>query len=195
MRWDSLFDDLESQLEHELNADDADLMAEEHRLRLARLAMRDRMLAATSDDAGPIAVELRNGETIRVQPRSFGRDWIAADLVSPAGTQSPCIVVLDAVTGVVLPRSRISRSIEQAVGEQPRLTDRIGLAFALRDLCRRRSYVGLHTAGGAHHGTIDRVGRDHLDLAVHEPGTPRRERAVVQYRIIPFCAITLVTMS
>ncbi len=43
MRWDNLFDDLESQLEQELGAEDVDLLAEEERLRLGRLALRDRL--------------------------------------------------------------------------------------------------------------------------------------------------------
>ena len=42
MRWDNLFDDLESQLEQELDAEDIDLLAEEERLRLGRLGLRDR---------------------------------------------------------------------------------------------------------------------------------------------------------
>jgi len=45
MRWDNLFDDLESQLELELGAEDLDLVAEEERLRLGRLALRDRLVA------------------------------------------------------------------------------------------------------------------------------------------------------
>ena len=45
MRWDNLFDDLESQLEQELTAEEVDLQAEEERLRLARLCIRDRLRA------------------------------------------------------------------------------------------------------------------------------------------------------
>jgi len=47
MRWDSLFDDLESQLEQELGAEEGDLLAEEERLRLGRLTLRDRLVAMT----------------------------------------------------------------------------------------------------------------------------------------------------
>ena len=45
MRWDNLFDDLEGQLEHELTSEEIDLQAEEERLRLGRMSLRDRILA------------------------------------------------------------------------------------------------------------------------------------------------------
>jgi hypothetical protein len=56
MRWDNLFDDLESQLEQELSAEEIDLQAEEERLRLARLGIRDRLRslhAAVEPASGP----------------------------------------------------------------------------------------------------------------------------------------------
>ena len=45
------------------------------------------------------------------------------------------------------------------------------------------------------HGTIDRVGRDHLDLAVHEPGSVRRAKEVREVRIMPLGHIVLVRLS
>ncbi|GAB3615990.1 hypothetical protein GCM10027416_05470 [Okibacterium endophyticum] len=197
MRWDSLFDDLESQLEHELHTEDLDLAAEEHRLRLGRLTLRDRLMALVDDSSGRgISVELVTGESVTVVPRTFGRDWFAADLVSPPAASRACIVPLDAITGIVIPKDRITRSIRVSDTDQsePRLTDRIGIAFALRDLCRRRSYVSIHAAGGVRRGTIDRVARDHVDIAVHEPGTARREREVAHHRVVPLAHIALITM-
>jgi hypothetical protein len=76
-----------------------------------------------------------------------------------------------------------------------RLVDRIGLPFVLRDLCRRRKSLQIQTALGVVTGTIDRVGRDHLDLAVHAVGTARRAAEVQQYRIIPLEQIQLVRLS
>jgi len=63
----------------------------------------------------------------------------------------------------------------------------------LRDLCRRRA-VDLVLAAGEVHGTIDRVGRDHVDIAVHERGEARRPGAVREVRIVPFATLQLVRL-
>src|SRR5258708_1844617 len=112
MRWDNLFDDLESQLEQELGAEEGDLLAEEERLRLGRLTLRDRVVAMTPPGDG-------------------------------AAQQ---------------------------------------LKLAMRD----------GTLLTAPQGTIDRVGRDRLDLAEHEAGVPRRAAAVGRIRIVPFTELLLV---
>ena len=70
------------------------------------------------------------------------------------------------------------------------------LGFALRDLMRRRVGVTLRLAGGRSlAGTIDRAGADHLDLALHEPGAPRRAEEVSGYRLVPFEAIVWVRLD
>lgn len=194
MRWDSLFDDLESQLEQELHSDEGDLRAEEYRHRLGRLTLRERITtfsAGTERGGAPVAIELVTGEVLLVLPRAFGRDWFSADLAAQGAASGTVLVAVGAVGAVIVPKSSVTRSLD--VPDQsdtaPRLTDRIGLAFALRDLCRRRAFVEVHgsTAVDAlHSGTIDRVGKDHFDLAVHEPGAPRRERNVAHQRLVPF---------
>ena len=62
--------------------------------------------------------------------------------------------------------------------------------FVLRDLVRRRVGVAVHlTTGRALTGTIDRAGADHLDLALHDAGAPRRADALAGHRILPFGAV------
>jgi hypothetical protein len=194
MRWDSLFDDLESQLEHELHSDESDLRAEEYRHRLGRLALRDRIATFSSQrhrEREPIPLELVTGETIVVFPQTFGRDWFSADLVTAGEQAGAVLVTMEAVAAVLVPTSMVTRSLDvpELPDSEPRLTDRIGIAFALRDLCRRRAFVSVHcvtAVSAVHSGTIDRVGRDHFDLAVHEPGVSRRERNVAHERLVPF---------
>jgi hypothetical protein len=191
MRWDELFDDLESQLERELTAEELDLDAEEERLRLGRLGVRDR-LGAVLDH--PLTVWFADGERLRLRPLTLGRDWFSADIVDDVIRPRQVIVPLHAVAGITPPREAIPASLRGDPGREPALTARLGLPFVLRDLCRRRRAVGVELGASTVHGTIDRVGRDHLDLAVHEPGVPRRDAAVAEVRIVPFDAVRLVRL-
>ena len=207
VRWDNLFDDLEGQLEHELHAEEIDLRAEEERLRLGRLSLRNRLTslarapgvgaeprAGAVTGTGVLRIVLAMGETIAVRPTTFGRDWLAGDLLDSAPARSQCVLPLAAVAGVVLARVEIPSSLGTEPESAARVVDRIGLAFVLRDLCRRRSNVEVRTRAGVLPGTIDRVGRDHIDLALHAPGTLRREAEVHQYRIVPMAEIQLVRL-
>jgi len=199
MRWDDLFDDLESQLEQELGAEDVDLLAEEERLRLGRLTLRERLLAITrSGETGVAAVEelrlaLRDGQLLSVAVGSIGRDWLVGELRGPR--RGSCLEPLGAVASVLPTAEQLARSVEGGdASEVPvLLSARLGLSFVLRDLCRRRAALELSTASGERmHGTIDRVGRDHLDLAEHEAGVPRRAAAVTRIRILPIEQLVLV---
>ena len=196
MRWDNLFDDLESQLEQELGAEEGDLLAEEERLRLGRLAVRDRMIAMTRQGDGPgeqLRLALRDGSAVSVAVGSIGRDWLVGELIG--ARRGSCVVPMGAVAALLPTAEQLARSVaaEPAVEPSASLSARLGLAFVLRDLCRRRAGVDLSTASGERvHGTIDRVGRDHLDLAEHEPGVPRRAASVDRIRILPFSELLLV---
>jgi hypothetical protein len=199
MRWDNLFDDLESQLEQELTAEEVDLRAEEERLRLARLSLRDRlrslaMAPATEDRT--LALALAGGSRVSVAPGTFGRDWLAGELLEESGRRPQCIVPLDAIDTVILAPAQILQSLDDSGGieSEAALSARLGLQFVLRDLCRRRQAVQLWFADGRIYGTIDRVGRDHLDLAVHEAGHPRRESEVSEYRIVRLSQVCLVRL-
>ena len=194
MRWDSLFDDLESQLEREQTAEDEDLEAEHERLRLGRLSLRDRIVALKGADADArVSLTLADGSRVSVCPATMGRDWLSAELRD--GSWTSCIIPISAIVAMQLGIHQVAHSL--AVVAQPAVpsvSDRLGLAFVLRDLCRRRAAVELATVTGRMHGTIDRVGRDHFDLAVHEPGVPRRASAVTEYRLVPFSQVVMVRL-
>ncbi|MDQ1579732.1 MAG: hypothetical protein QOD05_507 [Microbacteriaceae bacterium] len=200
MRWDDLFDDLEGQLEYGLGAEAIDLKAEEERLRLGQMSLRDRLTsiarAQAKGSSYAISVQLVSGAVIFVRPTTFGKDWLAADLAGEARAAAQCVIPMAAVAGLILTPEQVHESLDAEPGPRgaPRLADRIGLAFVLRDLCRRRTSVELVTAAGSLGGTIDRVGREHLDLAVHEPGSARRESNVTQYRVVPLASILLVLL-
>ena len=69
-----------------------------------------------------------------------------------------------------------------------------GLGFALRALSRDRATVAVRLAGGGPVlvGTIDAVGADHLDVAEHPEGLPRRRENVTAVTTVPFAAIVAV---
>lgn len=196
MRWDNLFDDLEGQLEYERDAEDTNLRAEEERLRLGRLALRGRLVSIVADDpAGVLRLALVSGDRLILRPSAFGRDWLAADLLETSSPGSQCVVPLSAIAGVLLHPRQVDGSLALEAESSARLSDRIGLAFVLRDLCRRRTSIEIQSSSERLYGTIDRVGRDHLDLAVHEPGTLRRAGAVHEVRIVPLVHLVLVKLG
>ncbi len=192
MRWDNLFDDLESQLEQELGAEDIDILAEEERLRLGRLVLRDRLKAMTS--AGePIRLILSDGLRIRIDVGAIGRDWIAGELDGESERRASCVIPIASIASCLPTPEQTAASVgggtDTGLGS---LSARLGLAFVLRDLCRRRAAVNLRTPRDLCHGTIDRVGRDHFDLAEHEPGVARRDRAVRAIRLVSIADIVSV---
>jgi hypothetical protein len=198
MRWDRLFDDLESQLDHEQQEEERALALESERLRIGRLGLRDRLsaIAAAGGDAGAVRIELVGGSVVQVRPAAFGRDWMSGHLGGPgsdATRPSQCVVPIGAIAAVLPGPHQLEASLDPVPEGASRLAERIGLAFVLRDLGRRRLGVEVTTLDGRHHGTIDRVARDHLDLALHEPGAPRRERDVHGYRMVPFERLVLVS--
>ncbi len=79
---------------------------------------------------------------------------------------------------------------------QPAPTARVfGFALALRELARRREPVLVRLVDGSLvGGTVEVVGSDYLELAEHDPGEARRERAVRSRRFCPFTAVAMVSL-
>ena len=195
MRWDLLFDDLESQLDREQRDEERALAIEDERLRLGRLTLRDRLTAvsrATDDGDAIVRVELHGGVVMGLRPLAFGRDWMSAESRAADRRSRQCVVPLAAIAAVLPSRSQLDPSLEPVPESSARLAERIGLSFVLRDLCRRRAPMRLTTVDGMVHGTLDRVARDHVDLALHEPGSLRREREIQGYRIVPLARVLLI---
>ncbi|CAN5202114.1 hypothetical protein BH09ACT1_BH09ACT1_01780 [soil metagenome] len=83
MRWNNLFDDLESRLDSELTSEQLELDAEKERLRLARLTIRERIAALGVGSTSPpsLRVTLTTGRNLVVRPTLLGRDWLVGDIV------------------------------------------------------------------------------------------------------------------
>jgi hypothetical protein len=195
VRWDSFFDDLEDQLASEWEAERAALDTEAERLRLSRVALRDRLgLLVDRDRTSQVpSFELSDGTVLLAEVSAVGADWIA--LEPDRGRAGAVLAPFGSILCIGMPHPDLLSSARPAPSRSA-LADRLTLGFVLRDLVRRRSAVSLHlTSGRQFTGTIDRAGADHLDLALHEPGTPRRADAVTGHRIVPFAAIAWVRVD
>lgn len=189
MRWDELFADLEGQLEQGLGAEEREAELEEARLRVGRASLRDRIAALSADGQG-LRVRLVDGSQVELVPRTVGRDWASGDLV---GSTAQAVLPLQAVAALLPTADQLARSLEPvSLGA---VTDRIGLAFVLRDLARRRRMLQLTTLGGVLSGTVDRVGKDHLDLAVHPVDGWRRASAVTRVEVLALSQVLLVRVD
>lgn len=196
MRWESLFDDLAGQLEHELESERVDLHHEEERLRVGRLPLRERLVALRSS-SDPMALRircrLRSGDTIALRVLTVGRDWVAGDLDDSLRREQG-IIPFSAIDALLVTPTHAIESLAPAV-ERSELAARLGMGFLLRDLCRRRATITVRTASAETSGTIDRVGRDHFDLAEHDRDVARRANDVHQIRIVPIDNVLLVSLS
>lgn len=193
MRWDRFFDDLEVQVASEWEAERAALDTEAERLRLSRVALRERLCHLATEGAPTVSFELSDGSVLRARVSGVGADCAA--LLPVEGRGAAVVVPVGSIVGLALAHHDLLHSARPAPARSA-LSDRLTLGFILRDLVRRRAGVVVHlTTGRALSGTIDRAGADHLDLALHDAGAPRRAGAVTGYRIIPYCAIAWVRID
>jgi hypothetical protein len=111
-----------------------------------------------------------------------GPDWL---LLSERG-RGELLLNLGAVQSV----SGIGPMAEAPTGKVWRALD---LRWALRGLARGRVAVQVVMSDGAlWTGTLDRIGADHAELAVHAVGEPRRAGAVEQVVLLQVAGISLV---
>jgi hypothetical protein len=175
VRWDHLFADLEAQFEAEQAAELADEVAERTRAERAAVRLADRLMAPA---AGPLTWYFLDGERLEGVVADAGAGWV---LIEAAAGQ--VLLPLHALTGVA------GLDTTASIGPVPRAR-RLTFGVVLRGLAADRTPVHLYLLGGsALSGTLDRVWADHVDLALHPVGEPRRRQAVSAVRSIPFAAV------
>lgn len=186
MRWDDLFADLESQLEAELGALTAEEHAEEERFRIGRLTLRDRVVRGERR----LDLHLIGGDRLSMLRLHIGKDWVSgADARSPSAAQ--LVVPLRSIAAVSWPVDAVESSLHTPATDEDGLAARLTIGFVLRDLCRRRVGVEVH-GEGIRFGTIDRVARDHFDLARHAPDLPRAARHVQAIESVSIGAVSWI---
>lgn len=192
VRWERFFDDLEDQLASEWEAERAALDTEAERLRLSRVTLRERLEALVG--GGEVALVFSDGQTIGGRVSGVGADWMALE---PSGVRTGAVIApLASIAELGMPHADVLRSARPPASARSPLADRMTFGYVLRDLVRRRSAVAVTlVTGRVLTGTIDRAGVDHLDLALHEPGSPRRAAAVTGYRVVAFSAVVRVRIE
>lgn len=195
VRWDRFFEDLQGQFDAEWEAERASLDTEAERLRLSRVTLRERLAVlaqGSGADRAEVSFELVGDTTVRARVSAVGADWAG---VETAGGRS-AVIPIAAISALGIAHADLLRSARPVVPERASLAERMTMGFVLRDLSRRRVPVTVVTASArALAGTVDRAGADHLDLAQHDPGVPRRSEDVQGYRLVPFAAIALVRLD
>ena len=199
MRWDRFFEDLEDQLDSEWEAERAALDTEAERLRLSRIPIRDRLVALSGGGAGGgrsggVSVECADGTAVSGRVTRVGLDWFAVS-AEAAGSAVVWIVPLATLVTLTLAAEEVLSTVRDAHPGSA-LAQRMSLGFVLRDLVRRRVPVTVMLASGRGlSGTLDRAGADHLDIALHEVGAPRRAPEIRGFRVVPFTAIAAVRLD
>jgi hypothetical protein len=177
MRWEALFADMEGQLDA---ANAADLLAgvpDLTRAERATVTLTGRLRAAR---AGTVVVRLRGGQLVSGSVLDVAEQWVLL-----GDGRRRALVPLAAVTAM--------RGLGAAShADSGAVARRLGLGHALRALARDRAAVRVVTSGGETSGRLDRVGADHVDLAVVAPDGVRRATAPTTVWAIPFTAIDVV---
>lgn len=179
MRWQELFADLEGEARSLERAEQDSEVAERTRAEIGQIALANRLRAQV---AQPVTLLVRGSREVSGDVQRVGADWVL--LSSPHDELVPLLAISAVVN---LPPSAVTTD---GVGV---VAGRVTLSAVLRALARDRSGVSVWMWDGGHiAGTPDRVGLDHLDLAVHDlDGAPRRSEVRTRMTVA-FAAISLV---
>ena len=176
MDFETLFQDLENQLEYELDAELINRLEDEERERRAKLSIRDRLLALKRSESNlELRGTTRGQRTLVFIIKNVGKDWVAIEVQEPQELQGSVICPIHAFVTLEIPQMSVKESLGTAIGEvsdhdlqafsgKTSLAEKVNLAFVFRDISRRRKNIRLHTQTEMVHGTIDHVGSDHLDV-------------------------------
>lgn len=181
MRWQQLFEDLQSQFEAEEAALERAESASRARAEMGAVRLAERLAGALGS---PLALGVGSAGQVAGVLADVGPDWLL--LEDDQGREQ--LVAVGAVRTVAGLGRRTA--VPEPAGS---VRARLDLRRALRGLVRDRSAVQIVLDdGGTLTGTLDRVGADYVELAVHAADEPRRNEAVQGVRAIVIDAIAVV---
>lgn len=179
VRWDALLKDLEAQFAA------ADLLAvesriaEQSRLEVGAVTVLDRLRGQVG---GTLRVRVQSGSLFNGSLRHVGSEW----LVLRTGPGAALIPTHSIVTVEGMGR--------RVTAEHSVVTARLGLGSVFRAFGRDRTLLTIQLAvnGARIDGTVDRVGKDFLELASVPLGEQRRPGSVAGVMLIPFTGVEAV---
>jgi hypothetical protein len=184
MRWNDLFGDLEAQWAGLELAERSGEVAERTRIETVAIGLGARLHAATG---AALRIRLPAEQALTGTLVRTGPDWLLLD----EGGGREALVALPAVLAV----SGLGR-LATVPGSEGRVLARLTMRHALRGIARDRSAVRLHLCDATVlDATLDRVGADFVDVALHAPGEARRRREVREVQAVPFTAVAAVRRS
>src|SRR4051794_19934411 len=180
MRWQQLFADLGAQFDEAEAAAERAESATRVRTEAGAVRLAERMAAAVGQ---PVVLRCRGAGQDSGVLADTGVNWLLVE--EEAGRE---VLVAGAA---VLSVAGLGR--QTAVRAEGAVRSRLDLRWAVRALARDRSAVHVVLEdGGVLVGTVDRVGADFLELAVHPADEPRRPGAVRAVVAVPLDVLAVV---
>ncbi|MDP9241357.1 MAG: hypothetical protein M3O55_12085 [Actinomycetota bacterium] len=183
-RWEALFGELEADLAESGAADLRAEVADRTRREQATLRLVDRLRPVIGHQ---VRVRLVAGGVAKGRLADVGADWL---LLADVGAELRAAVLVPLGQVAAIDGLGVRSAMP---GSEGRVAAALDLRHALRRLARDRAAVLVGMVdGGSVAGTLDRVGSDFIEVAVHPIGEPRRAAAVRQVLAIPIAAVSMV---
>lgn len=183
VRWDELFADMEAQLAQAEQRSVELEAAETARAELSRLTLAERLSAHRNHTVRLLPA---HGDVLEGQLADIGAGWA---LIRERYFQH--VVPLHSVVWWEGLYRRFDMADERAV------LRKLGMGHVLRALAASRTHVRVllldPSSRGDIEGTLDAVGHDFFDLALHPDDQFRRRHAVKAVRTVPFGSVALIS--
>ena len=170
MRWEALFRDLEAQLDAAESADVAAEVADRTRAEAGRLRLVDRLRPTVG---GVVSLLVAGGERVDGRVTAVGAEWVLV-------AETPAREALVPVRAILAVRGLSARSAHP--GGISAVESRLRIGHALRQVARDRARTRVTLVDGSVvTGTLDRVGRDFVEVTERAPdvmGSPVQTVAV-----------------
>lgn len=192
-RWERLALDLDGQAAAWETAERAGEIAERQRIEAGRMRLIDRLRPSDHPGASGSRLEAAASGVVLTCAGGLRIRGVLVRVVSDAvivaedgGRES--LVSLPAILSVIGASAAIAESDRDGT-----LASRIGLRNLLRSVVRDRSIVRVHLVDGSIlDGTLDRVGADFVEVALHPAGEARRRDAVRDTAVVALSAVAAI---